>query len=121
MAGSYKECVIGGRRFPVDVEADVTYQYGGYVNEKKINGDGSFKNSKKRKIGMCKLTIRIDPDRDDETYLNGQAAEKGNIQFQTLDVDDNLRGGEGQLEGDMEFNATDDTVEIEYYGSYAKI
>lgn len=49
--GPVVEINIGGINFAVDDESDVQWEHGGFVVEKKMNGNGTSRNIRTRKVG----------------------------------------------------------------------
>jgi hypothetical protein len=115
--GSIESVTIGGRRFPVDSEEDVTQMLGGFSNETKLAGDGSGRQIKKRVPWSIKsLKLICDPEREDTEYLQALADESNFVPITMKLVDGTIYGGQGQIEGDIEWSSQDSSASIELKG-----
>lgn len=117
-AGDVRTVTIGGREYDPAPETAVTIIESGFTNESAATGNGSAHTTKRRKLGgFDGLTLSVRQDSSDYTALqeisNGDDGVPVAI---TIANGTTYAGGELQIEGDLNFDAGEGTIEIAMRG-----
>jgi len=116
--GSLKEVTVGGRIFPATSDADAQIDIGGYTVELSPNGDGKTV----RKIKTIKpwsfdgVVVQVDPDRDDQQFLQGTIDGKDDVELSLTMVDDTTYVGTGTITGDLKVSTMNATAPLAFGG-----
>lgn len=118
VGGDLQSCTIADRIFPVVRENDPDISPGGLTPQSvEMNGDGSARVILNQEPWMVEgLEIALDPDRDDEEFLN-EIQERGEPVSMTLvDVKGRARGGSGVILKPVKFKPQSSTASVDLGG-----
>jgi hypothetical protein len=119
--GPIESITIKGRRFAVDAESDMDLNLGGYTNELKPNGDGSFRSVKSRRLAMAKGgALSVDNDRGDNEFLQSVADEINPVDVDITLVDGTVYSGNMAIVGEFVYKTKDAICEVELSGTMEK-
>jgi len=119
--GPIESITIKGRRFAVDNESDMELNLGGFTNETKPNGDGSFRTVKARRLAMAKGgALSVDNDRADNEFLQEVADEIEPVDCDITLVDGTVYSGAMAIVGEFTYKTMDSVCEIELSGTMEK-
>jgi hypothetical protein len=112
---------LGGRRFACDAEDNVQLQLGGFKNDVKSNGDGSFRIVKGREPAVVEgANMQFDFDRGDPEYLQDLRDGLDPFDFSCTAVDGTVYSGSTQITDDLKFSYKEGTVGISLKGKVEK-
>lgn len=117
VGGSIESVEIDGRSFSVAADADATRKIGGFENEMQSNGDGSARQIKTRVPWSVEgLTVAIDDDRGDESFLQALANASRNFPVVITYASGKSLQGTGQITGDNPTSSQSQTKQISLGG-----
>ncbi len=120
--GALESIVLDKTRFTCDAESEPEITLPGFTNEMKPNSDGTARVTKKRHSGKIEgLTLSIDVERGDVEFLQELSDKLTLFPFSGTLTNGKVIDGEGQLTGDVKFNAGDGTAEITIEGPTMRI
>lgn len=115
--GPLESITLDNRRFSVDGEANVMLSLGGYTNEIKPNGDGTFRIIKTAKVAKLKACpIVIDNARGDMEFIQERMNLSEPFSAFATEVDGTVWEGSVMISGDPEKSTKESTMEIEVHG-----
>ena len=100
--GSIESISFDGREFSVASDADVNVKLGGFENDVQANGNGTARQIKTRvPHSVSGLSLEMDPNNDDQEFMQERANGKLFYDFTMTYVDGNVYGGSSQLTGEF--------------------
>ena len=121
MGGPIESVTLKGRRFAVDAESDMELNLGGFINENKPNGDGSFRTIKSRRLAGAKGgALSVDNDRGDNEFIQSIADEINPVDCDITLCDGTVYSGNMSIVGEFTYKTKDSLCEIELSGTMEK-
>ena len=117
IGGPAKTLNFAGREFSIAGDADIGRQLGGFSTERQGNGDGSS-----RKImtpmpwALTGLSVGIDPDREDQEFLEDKKNSPDDYPIAITYADDTVYSGLGNIEGELTYSNSSGTASFDLKG-----
>lgn len=116
-SGTFESITLAGRRFVCDAECEPEVDLTGYANEAAVNGDGSFRIVKTRKINCIEgIEIQVDVNLGDLDFIKDLQNSSEVFAFTATRVDGNIYSGEVIFTGDVKFKEKTSTMEVAVSG-----
>ncbi len=117
MPGSVRDINLAGRTFAVAADSDGNIDLGGFNSESQVNG-----NRTTRKVltampwSVADLNISLDPDRNDQQYIQNIVNQAKDVPFSVTLVDGKVYQGSGLPEGEIKWSTQTGTAPIGFAG-----
>lgn len=112
-AGDIRQFTIQGREFDPAPETDVTIILAGFNNESQPTGNGQLHTTQRRKLGgFDGMTVSLDNSRQDLEFIQRIGDEGAEVPVTLTLADGITYAGQLTLEGELQPNMGEGTVEI---------
>jgi len=120
-SGSVESFTLGGRRFPVAADANVTINLGGFNSEVQMNGDGTHRIVQTPvAANVSSLTAVIDLGRGDLEFLLERKNDLGEADFSVTFRDGTVYAGSMKIVDDVEYDSNAGTADLTLNGDMEK-
>lgn len=115
--GSVNNITVNDRTFRVAADADPTRDLGGFSSEIKPNGDSTAREIMTRKVWKLEgITVEIDPNSDDQEFLQDLANVPGYYAISIELVDQTVYQATGKPVGDLQASSMDASMSLSLSG-----
>lgn len=112
-AGDIRQFTIQGREFDPAPETDVTIILAGFNNESQPTGNGQLHTTQRRKLGgFDGMTVSLDNGRQDLEFIQSIGDAGAEVPVTLTLADGVTYSGQLTLEGELQPNMGEGTVEI---------
>jgi hypothetical protein len=116
-SGDIRQFTIQGREFDPAPSANVTLVLSGLTNENQPTGNGQMHTAQRRKLGgFDGMTLSVDTSKQDYEFIQGIADTGESVPVTLTLADSRTYSGDLVVEGDLQHNAGDGTLELAMRG-----